>query len=59
MATLASLSGTPTVFRNEALLWSNLSIQPIVIFNWVDNVLSPEKRQEYFKQVAEDLAGPK
>ena len=59
IAPLASLSGNPTPIRNELLLWNDLSILPIIIFTWCDFKLKPEKRAEYFKFVAEDLAGAK
>ena len=59
LAPLANLSGKPSPIRNELLLFNDLSVKPIIIFTWCDFKLTQEKRNQYFKDVAEDLAGPK
>ena len=52
---VACLTGTPIPVNTIDLLFNDKSVQPYLIFQWVADI-TPARRQEVFKQVADELA---
>jgi hypothetical protein len=52
---VACLTGKPIPINTIDFLFNDKSLQPYLIFQWIADV-TPERRQEVFKQVADDLA---